>query len=117
MSYNVSSIEVVEGKCTAHIGELRKWRKELRTPEICFLDSIKMDDAWDDNASMDFELQWSGEGSGSSFDDLKVVMRGLVRECIVRVVWEGGDTVEHYRLVPGKEPERVKPAAGWVPAQ
>ncbi len=108
MSYNVSNITCVSGKCTAFVGDLRKW-KNMDLPECSFPECVCIADDALDNEEVEFEPDWSGEFSGTFFLDFMEMVSKFTSEAILRIVWEGGDCVEHYKVQPGSGVVKVEP--------
>lgn len=108
MSYNIDSVQIVTGFLTIESSLARKFAKDKgkyemsQVPEDNFLDDVLIDDG---EIKID-NPEWSGEGSGRSFDLFKEVL-GLTKGTADLVLtWEGGDSITGLRITDGLVEEK-----------
>lgn len=110
MSYNIDSIDTKSSTAWITPRDVsRLYREHNRNlAEICFLDTLRqkateaMEEGQHDGRLMISRLQWSGEGSGTSWPlflkEIAPHIRGHL-ECVV--TWEGGDSVSGLIVTDG----------------
>jgi len=112
MSYNIDSIEYVEG--TGPLSMHHSVRLDLATaladrlPEGCFLTN---DNCVGARHSSGMEAiihpSWTDECSGSAFDHLKEALTRTLGRADLVICWEGGDRYSGLRVCNGVVTERV----------
>lgn len=111
MSYNLDNIKILDGELFMKAEDIRELQDELKTmnpAEVNFLDDFELDD--DDSSLIVLDnIWWFGEGSGHTYEEIFIgkIMPKIIGEANIMEIWEGGDTVETYRLVNGKK-ENIK---------
>lgn len=113
MSYNIDSVRILNGGLRITAANLMALRLVLagQLPDSNFLDvqknvaiqrMMEKDDTLIDIAPSGF-LHWCGDGSGHAFDVFcDEVVPKLLGEADLLVIWEGGDSVEGYRVKSGE---------------
>lgn len=101
MSNNISYIKIKESNLYTTGRRLREISEKFNYdfPESNFIDNIRSSD--DDNDIEIFSLDWSGIGSGLTFETFKLIVKefyGYAKFCII---WDDGET-DYYILKDGK---------------
>lgn len=110
MSYNIDSIDIVtsDGFCIPR-PKLEALRIALgeNAPDGCLFAADWPADSCEDIRGMLFvqRIDWSGEGSGYTFDNFKAALASFLGSADLVLTWEGGDSHTGLRLVNGKVTE------------
>jgi len=117
MSYNINSIRIIKSNAfainKAKLDALRE-NDNLNRPEVSFLD-----EEWEERNTENVRgllfidnLWWEGEGSGRSYDTLKMLLVRFSGDADIIITWEDGET-SGLRLRDGHvtEPEVVQSLA------
>lgn len=101
MSYNVDSVEYLDGKLFIDRTKAQELLATLELPESHMLDSL------DFRAQSDrLEIKhpwWGGSGSGHFYDtSLLELLRNTTGSADLLFVWEGGDSMTALRVENGK---------------
>ncbi len=112
MSYNVDTIDYISGKLYIERGKALVLSLEHKddVPEGNLFDALDLDHTKDQKEKLPIErVRWCSEGSGSSFDTFKEILKATTGDADLLVVWEGGDSITGLRVRNGKvEEAKVK---------
>lgn len=105
VSYNIDSVLIVAGAVRIRNADLARLKDETdKHPEACFLEDLEVSEYDEPDCELEVpSLQWTGDGSGWSFDYFKETVVPCLRGQVDLVlIWEGGDSVTGIRIQDGK---------------